>query len=55
MDRDHERRWIILGEDGRFTTLARTSDPTEAEIAEVEAAMRAQGVAGWLAVMERNP
>ncbi len=53
--RDQERRWIALGEDGRFVTLCRATDPTEEEIAQVEAAMRAQGRTGWLAVMECNP
>lgn len=54
-DRHRERRWIVLGEDGRFVTLGRASDPTDEEVAAAEANMRAQGVAGWLAVMEGNP
>ncbi len=54
-NRQRERRWIILGEDGRFITLGHAVPPTEEEIAEAEAAMRAQGVAGWIAVMVGNP
>jgi hypothetical protein len=58
---DGERRWIILGEDGRHVSLARHSDPSAAELAQAEACLAAQGLAGWLAVMEgsyylkRNP
>ncbi len=47
-----ERRWIVLGEDGRHVTLGRDSDPSPAEIAQAEAGLAAQGLAGWLAVME---
>jgi hypothetical protein len=54
-DRSRDRRWVILGEDGRFVTLGRASDPTEAELVAAEAAMRARGTAGWLAVTEGCP
>jgi hypothetical protein len=47
-----ERRWIVLGEDGRHVTLGRHSDPSPDEIAQAEAGLAAQGLAGWLAVME---
>jgi hypothetical protein len=50
-----ERRWVVIAEDGRHVTLGRASDPTETEIREAEQALRAQGLAGWLAVMEGNP
>lgn len=50
-----DRRWVILGEDGRFVTLGRASDPSESEIAGSEKALLAQGLAGWLAIMEGNP
>lgn len=53
--RQHERRRIVLAEDGRFITLCRATDPTETEIAQAEVVMRAQGVAGWPAVMEGGP
>ncbi|MBW6397026.1 hypothetical protein KPL78_04160 [Roseomonas sp. HJA6] len=57
MDQDwqRERRWIILGEDGRFVTLGRAVAPTDEDINAAEAAMRAQGVAGWVAVMSGSP
>jgi hypothetical protein len=47
-----ERRWIILGEDGRHVTLGRHSDPSADELAQAEAGLAAQGLAGWLVVME---
>jgi len=47
-----ERRWIVLGEDGRHVTMGRHSDPSPDEIAQAEAGLAAQGLAGWLAVME---
>lgn len=50
-----ERRWIVLGTDGRYVTLGRASDPSEDEVRGAEEALRAQGLAGWLAIMEGNP
>ena len=49
-----ERRWIVLGEDGRHVTIGRQSDPSPDEIAQAQASLLAQGLAGWLAVMEGN-
>lgn len=54
-ERSKERRWIVLGTDGRFVTLGRASDPSDEEVRGAEEALRAQGLAGWLAVMEGNP
>lgn len=54
-ERSRERRWIVLGTDGRFVTLGRASDPSDEEVRGAEEALRAQGLAGWLAVMEGNP
>lgn len=54
-DRGLERRWVVIGEDGRYVTLGRASDPTPEEIGEAEAALEAQGLSGWLAVMQGNP
>ena len=50
-DGSSDRRWVIVSEDGRYTTIGRASDPTEAQIREAEEALRRQGLAGWLAVM----
>jgi hypothetical protein len=50
-----ERRWIVLGEDGRYVSLGRASDPTSDEILEAEATMVAQGIPGWLAVLSGSP
>jgi hypothetical protein len=55
LERSRERRWIVVAPDGRFTTLGRASDPSEAEILAAENGLRAQGLAGWLAIMEGNP
>lgn len=54
-ERSRERRWIVLGADGRYVTLGRHSDPSEEEVRGAEDALRAQGLAGWLAVMHGNP
>ena len=45
-----ERRWIVLGTDGRHVSLGRNSDPSPKEIEAAEAALLAQGPGGWLAV-----
>jgi hypothetical protein len=50
-----DRRWVVLGEDGRFVTLGRAADPSEEEIGQAEAALRDQGMAGWLAIMAGSP
>lgn len=47
-----EKRWIVLAEDGRHTTLGRHTDPTEEEITRAGAGLKAAGLGGWLAVME---
>jgi hypothetical protein len=45
-----ERRWLVVGSDGRHVTLGRASDPTPNELARAEEALRGQGLAGWLVV-----
>ncbi|MBP0496010.1 hypothetical protein [Roseomonas indoligenes] len=50
--RNRERRWIVLGTDGRHVTLGRQSDPTEEEVLAAERSLAAGGLSGWLAVME---
>lgn len=54
-ERSGERRWIVLGTDGRYVTLGQASDPSEAEVRRAEEALRAQGLSGWLAVMQGSP
>lgn len=49
---DLETRWIVLGTDGRHLSLGRHSDPSTAEIEKAEAALVAQGLAGWLALLK---
>ncbi len=56
-----ERRWVVLASahgrvpHGGYVTLGRGSDPSEDEILAAEEALRAQGMAGYLALMEGNP
>jgi hypothetical protein len=47
-----ERRWILLTIDGRHATLARSAEPTEAEVVQAASALAAAGLTGWLATME---
>jgi hypothetical protein len=47
-----ERRWIILGGDGRHVTIGRHTDPSDEEIARGTAALQSIGSGGWLAIME---
>ena len=50
-----ERRWIVLGEDGRYVSLGGASDPTIHEVQEVENALLAKGLSGWLAILAGSP
>ena len=47
-----QRRWIVLGQDGRHVTLGRAAPPSAEEIAAASTAMAAQGLAGWLATLD---
>ncbi|WP_424814528.1 hypothetical protein [Roseococcus sp. YIM B11640] len=47
-----ERKWIVLGEDGRHVTIGRNSDPTVEEIEIASKALRDTGMGGWLAIQE---
>lgn len=47
-----ERRWIVLGDDGRHATLGRHTDPLSEAIDRAGAMLRAAGQGGWLAVTE---
>jgi len=49
-----ERRWIILAQDGRHVTMGRAAPPSEAEVETAGAALTAQGLAGWLAILDGN-
>ena len=50
--RHRERRWIVLGEDGRHVTIGRHSDPADSEIANLEQSLGDQGLTGWLVIAE---
>jgi hypothetical protein len=54
-DGTSDRRWVVVSEDGRYSTLGRASDPTDLQIEAAAAALREQGLAGWLAVMSGSP
>ena len=47
-----EKRWAIIGEDGRHVWMGRKSDPSEDEIVVAEQTLDAKGLAGWLAIVE---
>ena len=47
-----ERRWIVLAEDGRHSTIGRHTDPSEEELNRAGDALRANGQGGWLAVTD---
>lgn len=47
-----ERRWAAIAADGRHSWLGRHSDPSDAELADVAAALERAGTPGWLAVTE---
>lgn len=51
-NRMREKRWAVIGEDGRHVWLGRHSDPSEDEIARAETALAKGGVAGFLAIVE---
>jgi len=47
-----ERRWILLGQDGRHVTLGRAVPPTHDEIAAASVALADQCLGGWIATMD---
>lgn len=47
-----QRRWIVLGQDGRHVALGRAAPPSAEEIAAAGKAMEAQGLAGWIATLD---
>lgn len=55
MQQGAEVRWIVLGPDGRHLSLGRHCEPPEDEIRRAEAALRAAGTSGWLALARGGP
>lgn len=47
-----ERRWIVLGQDGRHVTLGRAAPPSAEEMAAASKAMETQGLSGWIATLD---
>ena len=52
--RAKDPRWIVLTEDGRYTTVGRYREPDEDDISRLEETMRGQGLAGWLAILSQS-
>jgi hypothetical protein len=53
-DANLEARWIVLGTNGKHVTIGRNTDPSEAEVADAESALRAKGLSGWLVLMKSD-
>ena len=53
-DGSSDRRWIVLLEDGRYSTLGRARDPDEDDIARAEERLVGQGLAGWLSIQSHS-
>ncbi len=51
-DWPREKRWLVIAEDGRHSTLGRATDPSLEEIARAGASLDAVDLAGWLVVSE---
>jgi hypothetical protein len=47
-----ERRWIVLGQDGRHVTMGRVAPPSAEEITAAGDALARQGLAGWIATLD---
>ena len=50
-----DTRTIVLAADGRYVTLGRHSEPSDAELAQVTATLAASGLTAWLATMQGSP
>jgi hypothetical protein len=53
-DGSSDRRWIVVTDQGGFSSLGRATDPTDDEVAAAEQVLVARGVGGWLAVAEHS-
>ncbi len=49
-----DRRWVIIGDDGRHVTIGRHSDPSEIDLLRAAEALRGTNSGGWLAITEGN-
>lgn len=47
-----KRCWIVLADDGRHAMLGQQTDPNDEQVAAVAASLVAQGLGGWLGVMD---
>jgi len=50
-----DTRTIVLAADGRYVTLGRHSEPSDAELAQVTETLAAEGLTAWLATMQGSP
>jgi len=47
-------RWIVLAQDGRYSSVGRQREPDAEDIARIEEGLRQAGVGGWLAVISQS-
>lgn len=54
MPTSRDPRWILLVDNGEYSTLSRHREPDADDIAGAEKALRQASKAGWLAVMSHS-
>jgi hypothetical protein len=50
--RSREKRWIVVTQDGRHSTIGRHSDPTADELDTISGQLDSARIAAWLAISE---
>ena len=53
-DGSSDRRWVILTDGGMLGTVSRARDPSDDELASVEASLISRGLGGWLAIQSHS-
>lgn len=54
MPTPRDPRWILLVENGEYSSLSRYREPDDEDFAIVQAALEKAGKAGWIAVMSHS-
>jgi hypothetical protein len=49
-----DRRWVVVFDDGSVSTLGRAADPSEEELARIEASLAGRGLGAWLAIQSHS-
>jgi hypothetical protein len=52
--RARDPRWIILLEDGSYSTIGRHRQPDDDDIARADGSLERAGLSGWLAVLSQS-